>query len=139
MADRSFQMQLRCRYEDPDNSVTSLCVRSLDDGAWQDFELTTRSPGFLVFVYAVFSCQHLYFRANCAERGLMLESADGLIDAVTTEEWSLKILHVHFDGKLKGGTPTQGDVDYIVGRMKQCPVSKNTIEPADSSTTVKLS
>ena len=138
MSDRSFRMQLECRYEEPDNSVASLLVHNFEDNRWQQFELNTRSPGFLIFVYAVFTCQHLYFRANCAERGLRLESAEGSINAVTTEDWSLKTLHTHFDGQLKGGVPAPGDVEYIVERMKQCPVSKNTIEPVDSRTTVRL-
>lgn len=138
MSDRRFQMRLGCRYEDPDNTVGDLWVENLDEGEWRDLDMSTRSPGFLVFVYAVFTCQHLYFRANCVELGLMLESADGTIDVVTTEDWDLTMLHVHFNGKLKSGTPSSEDIDYIVSRMKQCPVSKNTREPPDSQTTVNL-
>ena len=138
MSDRSFQMRLGCRYEDPDNTVGELGVENLEEGEWRDLDLNTRSPGFLVFVYAVFTCQHLYFRTNCAERRLMLESAEGAIEVVTTEDWALTRLHVRFNGKLKSGNPSLGDVDYIVGRMKQCPVSKNTREPPDTQTTVNF-
>ncbi len=123
MSDRSFQMRLGCRYEDPDNTVGDLRVENLEEGEWRDLDMNTRSPGFLVFVYAVFTCQHLYFRANCAERGLMLESAEGAIDVATTEDWALTRLRVHFNGRLKSGTPSSDDIDYIVGLMKQCPVS----------------
>ena len=136
MSERSFQMRLLCRYEDPDNTVGDLRVENLEEGEWRNLDLTTRSPGFLIFVYAVFTCQHLYFRANCAERGLMLESAEGAIDVVTTEDWALTTLHVHLKGKLKSGTPSSDDIEYIVSRMKQCPVSRNTREPPDSQTVV---
>ncbi len=138
MSDRSFRMRLTCRYEDPDNTVGSLNVENFEEGEWRDLGLNERSPGFLVFVYAVFTCQHLYFRKNCAEQGLMLASAEGTIDVLTTEDWDLTRLHVHFDGKLKSGAPASGVTDYIVARMKQCPVSRNTREPPNSRTTVSL-
>ena len=138
MNDRRFRMRLTCRYEQPDNTVGDLSVENFEDGEWRNLGLSERSPGFLIYVYAVFTCQHLYFRTNCAERGLMLASSDGTIDVVTTEEWDLTRLHVHFQGKLKSGVATAADADYIVGRMKQCPVSRNTREPPDSRTTVAL-
>ncbi len=138
MSDRSFQMRLGCRYEDPDNTVGALRVENLEEGEWRNLDMNTRSPGFLIFVYAVFTCQHLYFRTNCAERELMLDSAEGAIDVATSEDWALTRLHVHFVGKLKSGTPSSGDIDYIVGRMKQCPVSRNTREPPDSQTSVSF-
>ena len=75
MSDRSFRMRLACRYQDPDNTVSELTVENFEEGEWRDLGLNASSPGFLVFVYAVFTCQHLYFRSNCAERGLMLASS----------------------------------------------------------------
>ena len=138
MTERSFRMRLACQYEDPDNSVAELAVENFDEGEWLDLGLSARSPGFLVFVYAVLTCQHLYFRTNCAERGLMLSSADGAIDVLTSEDWDVTRLHVHFDGTLKSGDAGAGDVDYIVSRMKQCPVSRNMREPPDCRTTVSL-
>ena len=42
------------------------------------FDLNSGSAGFLIFVYAVLNCQHMYMRLNCAERGLLLDTAEGL-------------------------------------------------------------
>jgi hypothetical protein len=139
MSERDFQMRLSCRYRDPDNSVAELSVQHLDKGEWQDFELDAQSPGFLIFVYAIFTCQHLYLRANCAERGLVLESSSGSIHVVTAQDWDIRRLHVRFDGKLRSGTALTEDVDYIVGRMQQCPVSRNVTDVRDSETVVHLS
>jgi hypothetical protein len=138
MSERSFQMRLSCRYEQPDNGVGELRVKHFEEGEWRELDLNCRSPGFVIFVYAMFACEHVYFRANCAERGLVLESADGAIDVLTSEDWDLKRLRVRFDGRLVSGSPTADDVKYIVGRMKQCPVSRNTVEVTDSETVVQF-
>jgi len=138
MGERSFEMRLFCRYEEPDNSVAELDVKSFEDGEWRDFDLSTVTPGFLIFVYAVFTCQHLYLRSNCAERGLVLESTSGSIHMLADEDWKLRRVRIRFEGKLKSGISSPEDVAYIVGRMTQCPVSKNIREVADSETSVHL-
>lgn len=134
-----FKMRLSCTYADPDNTVAGLDVEVLGKDGWEPLELGTGTAGFLIFVYAVFNCQHMYMRLNCAERGLLLESASGTIDIRTNADWVVQQMHVGFTGKLKSGTPAQTDLDYIVDRMKHCPVSMNTREAADSQTTLTLS
>ena len=138
MSIRNFEMRLSCAYKDSKNTVVDLHSDVLQKGEWQAFELNANSPGFLIFVYALLGCQHQYFRSNCAERDLILESAQGVISIETSEDWDIRKLHVSFEGKLKSGQPEDADIDYIVARMKQCPVSKNVIEPQDSATTVRL-
>ena len=133
-----FNMRLSCVYAEPDNSVGSLGVEVLGKDGWEAFELGTGSAGFLIFVYAVFNCQHMYMRMNCAERALLLESASGTIDIRTNAHWVVQQMHVGFTGKLKSGTPGQADIDYIIDRMRHCPVSMNIREPADSRTTLAL-
>lgn len=54
-----------------------------------------------------------------------MEAATGSIYVVTTEYWDLRNLRVDFEVKLRSGRAAQDDVDYIVGRMEQCPVSRN--------------
>jgi uncharacterized OsmC-like protein len=125
MSERSFQMRLDCRYAAPDNSIAELSVEQFLDGAWQPFDLSVRSPGFQVFVYAILTCQHMYFRANCAERGLNLTSAKGTVEVLTDEDWVLRRLRVAFTGRLRSGTPSEPVIQYIAGRMGQCPVSIN--------------
>jgi hypothetical protein len=136
MTERSFQMRLSCRYEDPNNSIADLRVEHLVDGEWRDLNLHIGAPGFLIFVYAIFTCQHLYLRANAAERGLAMASARGTIDAKATEDWALQRLHLRFEAELQAGTPSAEDVSYIVGRMKQCPASRNLREIPDTQTVV---
>jgi hypothetical protein len=138
MTERSFQMRLFCRYAQPDNAVADLKVEVLADGQWKDFDLNPETAGFLVLVYAIFSCQHLYLRTNCAEQGLLLDSAEGAIELVASEDWEVQKLHINFDIKLKSVPQYEGDLGYIIERMKQCPVSRNLKLITDSETVVRL-
>ena len=132
-------MRLNCRYQDPDNTIADLDVELFTKDGWIPLGLSETSPGFLIFTYSVFTCQHMYMRLNCAERGLMLESSTGSIELVTSEDWKMQKLHVEFDGKLKSGSPTGDDIDYITGRMGQCPVSVNMQHPPESKAELRLS
>ena len=138
MTDRIFDIRMSCRYEGTDNAVAELTVEHLEDGEWCRFDLDTRSPGFLIFVYALLTCQHLYFRVNCAERGLNLTSATGAIHLVTDEDWDARTVAILFEGTLVSGVASAADLDYIVERMKQCPVSRNTKEIPHNETVVRL-
>ena len=53
-------------------------------------------------------------------------------------DWNMETLQVHFSGQLGSGQASPDDVDYIVARMKQCPVSRNLREIPDSEATVTL-
>ncbi|MGB5305821.1 MAG: hypothetical protein WBN51_08330 [Gammaproteobacteria bacterium] len=138
MNEHRFLMRLISRYKDPDNSIADLKVELCVDDEWQVFELNEQSSGFLIFVYAMFNCQHMYMRLNCAERGLMLESASGAIEVMAGEDWIMRKLHVHFDARLKSGSPVADDATYIIERMQQCPVSINLKDVADSKTELFL-
>jgi hypothetical protein len=136
MQQHAFQMRLQCRYQQPHNSVAELRVQNFEKGAWTDFELGFGQPGFLMFVYAILNCQHLYMRTNAAERGLLLDAARGSIEVVADQDWVVQKLHVRFQGQLQSGTPAPGDVGYIIDRMQHCPVSINLKDVADSHTAV---
>jgi hypothetical protein len=136
MSARNFQMRLSCRYTEPENAVADLEVEVLADGQWESFNLNCETAGFLVFVYAILSCQHLYLRTNAAERGLLLESAQGAIELIASEDWEVQKLRIGFDVKLQSGRASGDDVSYIVARMKQCPVSRNLKAIPDSDTAV---
>ncbi|MGD8620127.1 MAG: hypothetical protein PVH54_13195 [Gammaproteobacteria bacterium] len=125
MNERHFQLRLHGRYQEPENSVASLRVEIFAQDEWQLFDLNSGSAGFLIFVYAVLNCQHLYLRLNCAERGLLLDTTEGYIHITTTEDWVICDLRVEFTGNLRSGSPTQDDLDYVVDRMEHCPVSRN--------------
>jgi hypothetical protein len=131
-------MRLYSRYRQPDNSISDLRVEVFADAGWQTFDLNTQTAGFLIFVYALFSCQHMYMRLNCAERGLLLESASGHIDVAATDDWQVMKLRVGFEGVLQSGTPVRDDLDYIIERMEHCPVSVNLREVQDSKTRLEL-
>ncbi len=138
MSDRHINMRLRCSYTGEENSITDLEVEHEIEGGWQAFELAVTSPGFDMFVYSLLHCQHTYFRLNCAERGLILGSATGSISVTTDEDWNMQDLQVVMDGRLISGIPSQDDIDYIVGRMRQCPASRNIREPASAHTRISL-
>jgi len=125
MANRHFYLRLNCTYRGPQNDIDDLTVDTAKDDAWEKLHLDTRSPGFLLFINGLFSCQHLYLRTNCAERNLLLESSTGELQVLTNEVWRIQSARVSFDVHLKSGLPTQDDIDYIIDRMGHCPVSTN--------------
>lgn len=139
MSERNFSMRLKSTYEGDTNTVASLAVEHKVDGEWQPLDLGLASPGFDIFVYAVFNCQHMYFRVNCAERDLVLKGAEGSITIGADQDWSMENLQVRFTGRLASGQASPDDIDYIVSRMKQCPVSKNIREIPAAKSTVTLS
>jgi hypothetical protein len=139
VSERNFNMRLKSTYEGTANTITSLAVEHRVHGEWQSLDLGIASPGFDIFVYAAFTCQHTYFRVNCAERGLLLNSAEGSIIIGADSEWRMENLQVHFSGQLGSGQASQDDIDYIVSRMKQCPVSANLREIPVAKSSVILS
>jgi hypothetical protein len=132
MTERRFRLRLDCGYVQPDNRPDGLRVEVLEQGAWTPLVLGLESPGFLVFSYAILTCQHLYLRTNCAERGLALAHLGGEMELVTDADWTLRSLDLDFAARLAAGRPEEGEVDYIVERMRQCPVSRNIRAPADT-------
>lgn len=125
MNDRCFQLRLNCTYKDDDNQVDKLIVENKTDDGWEEVQLSVLTGGFLLFINGLFSCQHLYMRANSAERGLVLESASGEMKIEAGEFWDIKQVEISFNVKLKSGKPTEDDLAYITERMKHCPVSSN--------------
>lgn len=138
MSERPFRMRLACRYTGDDNTIAGLQVEHRAEGDWQPLDLGLVTPGFEIFVYAILACQHRYFRINCAELGLLLDRATAHIDVGADADWNLDFLHVSFDGRLRGGRASPADIDYITGRMRQCPVSRNLREVPDSRISVTL-
>ena len=125
MSNRHFHLRMQATYENNENKVDNLNLNIFNEGEWETLELSIRSPGFLLYTNALFSCQHLYMRSNCAERDLVLESSEGELKVVTSEIWEILDIQVSFNGKLKSGIPNQDAMDYIIGRMHHCPVSTN--------------
>jgi len=138
MNERHFQMRLHGQYQEPENSVATLRVEIFAEEEWQMFDLNSGSAGFLIFVYSMLNCQHMHMRLNCAERGLLLETAAGYIHVTTTEDWQISDLRVEFTGNLRSGTPTQDDLDHVVERMEHCPVSRNLNYRASGHTRLVL-
>lgn len=125
MNERHFHLRLDATYVDSENKVDELNLEVLHDQEWEAVELGIRSPGFFMYINALLTCQHLYMRTNCAERDLVLASAHGELRVETSENWEIKQVTVSFDSKLKSGTPSQVDLNYITERMRHCPVSTN--------------
>jgi hypothetical protein len=138
MADHRFQMRLQCRYAGDDNAPQEQSIEHRTESGWTPLELGFKTPGFLVLVYAVLNCQHLYMRVNAAERGFELGSAEGSIDIETNADWEVQRLTVHFDVRVRRGAPSAEDTAYIIDRMRHCPVSVNLKEPPSSATTIEF-
>ncbi len=129
---RTWTLKLSCRHIGENNKVEGLQVqRKGEDGQFLPLEIDIHSAGFMIFVYSVFTCQHLYMYVNAAERGLLLEASAGVFELVTGEDWMLSAIRVHFDGKLRSGTASAEDIAYIESRMNQCPVSRN-LHPSEA-------
>ena len=125
MSDFTFQMLLHSSYTNDENDIDQLHIEHLVDDNWQELDLNLSSPGFDIFTYAILTCQHMYFRNNAAEYGLVLDSSEGLITVIANEHRSIETLNVEFKGKLKKGDATKEIVDSISARMALCPVSIN--------------
>ena len=131
MNQRVTRMRLHSRYAGPENAIKELSAEQFLGGAWEPFELTIRSPGFDVYTYSALTCQHTYFRSNCAEKGLLLNTATAEIAITLADNWKMLGTRVEISAKLKSGTETQEINDYVLGRMRHCPVSINTC-PAEN-------
>lgn len=134
----TFQMLLHSRYKDDDNTIDQLHVEHLVDDNWQELDLNISSLGFDIFMYAILNCQHMYFRNNAAEYGLVLDSSEGLITVIADEHRSIETLNVEFKGKLKKGEATKEIVDSVSARMALCPVSINLKNIANNHITASF-
>ena len=138
MSERIFRMRIFCDYKEPDNTVEKQRVELFKEGAWTDFDLDTETAGFLIFVYAVLACQQMHLRLGCKDRGLQLASAAGDIEIATTEDWHISRLHVNFSALLSSGEESENDVETVIQRMKNCPVSKNLTFSPQAETTLEI-
>ena len=136
MNNLTFQMILRCNYTGDENDVSQLTVEHLVDGDWHELTLSTDSPGFDIFLYAILTCQHMYFKNNAAEYGLVMNSSEGFITVIANEHRSIQSLHVDFKGMLKKGIANTEIINSIAARMDLCPVSINLKDFLDRKITV---
>jgi uncharacterized OsmC-like protein len=138
MAKHIFNLRLSATYESSENDLATLDVQVLSDDGWEPLDLNTMTPGFLVYVYSIFTCQHLFLRTNSTERELVLASSKGEILVEASEDWRLEKVDVKFDVNLISGDANQDNIDYIVSRMQQCPVSKNLPTNIPTHTRIEL-
>ncbi len=125
MTQRTFELRLSSIHETHENTLIKLDVEVLADGVWETLDLTLKTRGFLIFVYSVFICQHMYLHSNATEFGLAIDRVTGRCKLTTSEDWFVHEIHTSFDVALRSGTVATDDVACIVERMKNCPVSRN--------------
>jgi uncharacterized OsmC-like protein len=125
-------------YGPADNEITSLEVDVLNDNEWEMLDLNTMTPGFLIYVYSMFTCQHMFLRKNATERNLAFKSSRATLLVEASEDWLLEKIYVKFIVRLAAGEANEDDTDYIVSRMKMCPVSKNLPRGIDIDTSVEF-
>ena len=131
-------MLLQCHYTGDENDIDQLHVEHLVENNWQKLDLNIYTPGFDIFIYAILTCQHMYFRNNAAEYGLVLDSSEGLMTVIADEHRSIESLHAEFKGKLKKGTANVDIVNSITARVGLCPASINLKEISDKKITVNF-
>ena len=136
MSSRHFHLRMVCTYQTDKNDINDLAVEVMHDGKWETLDLSIRSPGFLMYINALFSCQHLYMRTNSAECNLILESSTGELQVEAGEFWNLKDINVSFKARIKSGTATESNIQYISERMTHCPVSTNLPESVNMDISV---
>ncbi len=139
MSKHIFEQRLSAAYAATDNDITSLEVEILDNSEWTTFDLNPGTPGFLVYVYSIFTCQHMFLRTNAAECNLVFHSSRGEILVEASEDWFLEKVDVKFEVSLASGSASSENIEYITSRMKQCPVSKNLPQNIDIRTSVVFS
>ena len=138
MSKHIFNLRMRATYKPAENEIDTLDVDVLADDGWTALDFNLKTPGFLIYVYAMFTCQHLYLRTNGTERGLSFASSTGQILVEASEDWFLEKADVRFRVQLRSGAASEDNTGYIVSRMKQCPVSKNLPAGIDVNTRVEF-
>lgn len=138
MSKHVFNLRMAADYGPAENEITSLDVDVLNENEWEILDLNTATPGFLIYVYSMLTCQHMFLRKNASERRLALKSSRAELLVEASDDWLLEKVHVKFIVKLAAGEANDDDNDYIVSRMKQCPVSKNLPQGIDIHTNVEF-
>ena len=138
MSKHIFNLRMAATYGTSENDIASLQVDVLNENEWEMLDLNTTTPGFLIFVYSVFTCQHMFLRTNATERNLAFKSSRAELLVETSEDWFLEKVYVKFIVKLAAGEANDDDTDHIVSRMQQCPVSKNLPQGIDIDTSVEF-
>jgi len=138
MSKHIFNLRMAADYGPTENDITSLEVDVLNDNEWEILDLNTATPGFLIYVYSIFTCQHMFLRTNATERNLAFKSSRAKLLVEASEDWLLEKVYVEFSVKLSAGEANDDNTDYIVSRMKLCPVSKNLPQGIDIDTRVEF-
>jgi hypothetical protein len=125
MSNKIFNLRLSASYKGAENTIDELSVEIFNDGIWENLALSIYSPGFMLYINGLFSCQHLYMRTNSAERNAVLSSATGELQVETDENWHIQKIKVSFDAQIKTGQLSEADKTYILERLHHCPVSSN--------------
>ena len=139
MSNNNFHMRLSCTYETEENTPANLLVENdTEDKGWQPLDLSTLTPGFLIYVYSMFACQHMFLRNKSKDKGVVLESAQGEITVSASEDWFLQEVAIHFDATTTSGDLNAEVIEYIISGMKACPVSKNMPSGIEIQTSVNF-
>ena len=85
-----FNLRIAADYGTTENDIISLEVQVLNESEWEILDLNTMTPGFLIYVYAIFTCQHMFLRTNGTERKLAFTSSVGELLVETSEDWLLE-------------------------------------------------
>ncbi|MEM7771114.1 MAG: hypothetical protein AAGA75_17025 [Cyanobacteria bacterium P01_E01_bin.6] len=122
---RTFRFRLNSTHLDPNNTISTLHVEHNVDKVWKPFHLDAHTPGFQIFVYSCFVCQHTYLHMNATEQGLNLAFVNGTFQLTTAQNWQVLSVEADFDAYLSANNADIEQRNYVISRMKDCPVSRN--------------
>ena len=122
---RTFHFRLNSTHTDPNNAVATLHVEQYVNDVWQPFELNEYMPGFQIFAYSCFICQHTYLRMNATEQEMNLAFISGTFTLTTSQDWEVLSVDAEFDAYLSAGEATPKQVNDLIDRMKGCPIARN--------------
>lgn len=127
-----FQLRLRVEYGD-ETDIFVVEKHLPEENRWHVIGINEKTPGLLVFLYSILTCQHLFLRNPAQKAGLGLLHTTGELRArFNKKTFRFETIQTSFQVKSRT-EPSCQLADEIARRMENCPVSNN-LDPAIDKT-----
>ncbi len=121
--------QLRMQVEYGDDETFSVQKFDAENGRWQALAIHEKTPGLLIFLYSVLTCQHLFLRNPAKQAGLEpVRTEAELLARFDKSRFRFESIHTRFLVHCRV-EPACQQAQAIAGKMENCPVSNN-LHPA---------
>ena len=129
---RIFRLRLKADYGQ-ENDIFAVQKYSDEENRWLALAINEKTPGLLVFLYSILTCQHLFLRNPAQKAGLRLRHTSGELQArFNRETFRFESIQTNFSVTSEV-EPTCQLVEEITQAMRHCPVSRN-LDPAIEKT-----